>query len=146
MSERVLQAVMGRVPQWTPGVLPGYRRRALGNGRCYPGVCAAAGASVRGRVLQAVSAAELARLDRFEGDEYAAVVVPGVRLGAGGEGGPVSARVWVMREPEGMLEAEWSFDRFVEKDEAWYVDMCREWAADDLVEQQQCTPQRRGRN
>lgn len=143
MSERVLQEVMGRVPAWTPAVLPGYRRRAL-SGRCYPGVCAARGASVAGRVLHAVSAAELARLDRFEGDEYVALVVPGVRLGAAGGGDAVAARVWVMRDPDGMLEAEWSFDRFLEKDEGWYVDMCREWAADDRIEQQQCTPQRRG--
>lgn len=141
MSERVLEVVIGRVPPWSAATLPGYRRRALGNGRCYPGVCRAAGAAVRGRLLRGISPAELARMDRFEGDEYAAVVVPDVRLDGGQS---VRARLWVLESMEGVEDGEWSFESFLENDEGWYVEMCREWSEDDKREQQQCTPQRRG--
>jgi Gamma-glutamyl cyclotransferase, AIG2-like len=142
MSERVLAVVLGRVPRWSAAELSGYRRSPLGNGRCYPGVCPSPSSKVRGRVLHDVTPSELARLDRFEGDEYAAVVVPGVRLLQSGE--DIRARMWVLADTQGVLEGEWSFDAFLEKDEAWYVRMCKEWADDDAKEQQQCTPQRRG--
>jgi gamma-glutamylcyclotransferase (GGCT)/AIG2-like uncharacterized protein YtfP len=141
MSERVLEAVLGRVPRWTPGEVSGFKRSPLGNGRCYPGVCPSPCDVVRGRVLRDVGSEELARLDRFEGDEYRAVVVPNVRLDSGET---VRARLWVLSDVEGVLAGDWDFDRFLDMDEGWYVKMCREWADDDAIQRQQCTPQRRG--
>lgn len=96
---------------------------------------------MRGRVLRGVTADELATLDRFEGDEYAPVVVAGVRLDSGES---VAARLWLLEDTSGLLEEEWSFERFMEEDEGWYVRMCMEWAEEDKVEKRKCTPQQRG--
>lgn len=142
MSERVLEAVLGRVPVWTAGEISGFKRSALANDRCYPGVCRAPPSStVRGRVLHDITAEELTTMDRFEGEEYEAVVMPDVRLESGKD---VRARVWVLSNMEGVLDSEWSFDEFVEKNEGWYVRMCKEWADEDAIEQKQFTSQQRG--
>lgn len=140
MSEKVLEAVLGRVPSWTPGTVTGYARVCLGNGRCYPGVLPRNGATVTGRVLRDVTASELARLDRFEGDEYHAIVQDVVLQ----DGTKVMARMWALADMDGVIDQEWNFDKFLAENEHWYVDMCRSWAADDEKEEQKCTAQRRG--
>lgn len=141
MSERVLQVVLGRVPVWSHAELDGFARVPLGNERCYPGALVRPGAKIRGRILHGVNADELARLDRFEGDEYEPVVVEGIRLDSGAL---VDARVWKLAQFEGILDGQWDYNKFVLEDEHWYVQMCKEWAHDDEIEQQKCTPQRRG--
>lgn len=75
-------------------------------------------------------------MDRYEGDEYEALVVGGVTLQTGEVG---RARVWAMKESEGVLEEGWSFDKFLQVDERWYVDMCKEWKEEDRVEMRKCT-------
>jgi gamma-glutamylcyclotransferase (GGCT)/AIG2-like uncharacterized protein YtfP len=141
MSEKVLKAVLGRVPQHCPGELDGFARCPLSD-RCYPGAVARQGSRLRGRVLRGISPAELAVLDRFEGDEYTSIFVDGVRLESGET---VRARFWPLADATGiLLDGDWSYDQFLATNESWYVKMCSEWAADDKREQQQCTPQRRG--
>lgn len=143
MSERVLEVVLGRVPRWVNGEVAGFARAPLGDGRCYPGAVRKPGAILRGRVLCDVTEKELGRLDRFEGDEYDACLVPNVALE---NGDTVRARVWVLSpsEMKGVRDGEWSFDAFLEKDEGWYVAMCKDWADEDDVLQLKCTRQRRG--
>lgn len=141
MSERVLQAVLGRVPNWSCGELTDFKRVSLGNERCYPGALPHPASKICGRVLHDLSADELARLDRFEGDEYEAVIIDEVLLASGEK---VRARVWKLADLNGVLDRDWDYDKFLRHDENWYVEMCREWAADDDTEQQKCTAQRRG--
>jgi gamma-glutamylcyclotransferase (GGCT)/AIG2-like uncharacterized protein YtfP len=141
MSEKVLQAVLGRVPQHSPGELDGYVRCPLGNNRCYPGAIPRQGSTLRGRVLRYITSLELAVLDRYEGDEYDRACVDGVRLETGET---VRARFWPLADLSGVLDGEWSYDAFIATNEASYVKMCTEWAHDDQREQQQCTPERRG--
>jgi gamma-glutamylcyclotransferase (GGCT)/AIG2-like uncharacterized protein YtfP len=130
MSEPVLEAVLGRVPAWTPGRVAGYARGPL-CGRCYPGAVPRAGAELPGRALQGVRPAELARLDRFEGDEYEPAV-EAVRLDTGEV---VRARLWRLHDQSGLLDGDWSFDEFVKVNEGWYIQMCRDWATQDDREQ-----------
>lgn len=143
MSERVLEVVLGRIPRWVCGEVSGFASAPLGDGRCYPGAFRKPGSVLRGRVLCDLTRSELDRLDRFEGDEYEASSVPNVTLQGGAS---VSARMWILPPSEmgGVLDGDWSFDAFLAKDEEWYVKMCQEWADEDSVEHQKCTPQQRG--
>ncbi|WP_161993336.1 gamma-glutamylcyclotransferase family protein [Lacisediminimonas profundi] len=54
--------------------LAGFARHAL-HGQEYPGMVASRGDSVRGVLYSDVSTADVARLDRFEGDDYRRVQV-----------------------------------------------------------------------
>lgn len=71
---QVVQAVLQRLPRSQPAVLSGYRCGLMA-GQCYPGIVAAPGQRVRGRLLVALTWAELCRLDVYEGDEYQRVEV-----------------------------------------------------------------------
>jgi gamma-glutamylcyclotransferase (GGCT)/AIG2-like uncharacterized protein YtfP len=127
MSESVLEVVLGRVPAWTEGRVSGYARVPL-CGRCYPGAVPRDGGVIIGRVLRGVSSHELARLDRFEGDEYCPVVET-VRLDSGDT---VRARLWALSDLNDVVpDSDWSFDRFVKVDQAWYLTSCKEWADQD---------------
>jgi hypothetical protein len=72
MDRELLSAVLRRrvwPRELRPAVLHGYRRRAVRTDG-YPIVLPQRGASVRGRILDRVIAAELARLAAYEGDAY----------------------------------------------------------------------------
>jgi gamma-glutamylcyclotransferase (GGCT)/AIG2-like uncharacterized protein YtfP len=127
MSESVLETVLGRVPAWTAGSVAGYTRAPL-CGRCYPGAVPRDGAVISGRVLRGVRSHELARLDRFEGDEYRPVVET-VLLDTGDT---VRARLWTLHDLKGVvLDGDWSFEQFLREDQAWYLTSCKEWADQD---------------
>lgn len=79
-------------------------------------------------------------MDRFEGDEYQALVVGGVTLQTGQVG---TARVWAIKETHGVLEEGWSFDTFLELHQHWYVDMCNQWKEQDRLQMSSCTPRER---
>lgn len=72
--------IIGREPGGRPARLEGYRRLVIARRR-YPGLLAAAGETVQGRLLEHLSPQELRRLDRYEGGEYRRlalrVAVPG---------------------------------------------------------------------
>ncbi len=66
--------VAGRGYRSAPATLTGYRRFAV-SGQSYPGVIAAPGGEVEGRLYYDVDKADLARLDAFEGGDYARIAV-----------------------------------------------------------------------
>ena len=83
MDRELLSTVLGRrvwPRELIPAVLRGYRRSPVHAER-YPIVLPRRGASVRGRVLDRVTAAERARVAAYEGDAYeparAWVEIPG---------------------------------------------------------------------
>ena len=69
LSARVRNLVIGRALPAIPARLSGYRRVTL-SGRDYPGLVPAPQAAVEGRLVEGLGIADLARLDRYEGDEY----------------------------------------------------------------------------
>jgi gamma-glutamylcyclotransferase (GGCT)/AIG2-like uncharacterized protein YtfP len=91
MFPEVWQRVVRGSYGFAPVVAQGYRRFAV-QGYLYPGMIAQAGAHVAGLVYFDVDAADLARLDAFEGDEYRREIVhviadPGMSI-------PVSAYLY----------------------------------------------------
>lgn len=99
----VLTALLGRCPPARPARLHGHRRLAL-RGRDYPALVAAEGHTVEGMLL-AVTAAELARLDAYEAEEYRRVAV---RVEDGAGAAPVAAWVYLWNGPAGALaERDW---------------------------------------
>lgn len=131
LNQRVVRAVLGRVPVRKDATLRGYTRHSI-KGKCYPAIVAngSSDAVVHGKILLDVTPEELAKLDRFEDPEYERasemVSVPedGDKL--------VSSRVWVRSEAnQADLEGSWDYDKFVREDLDWYVEKCRAWAICD---------------
>ncbi|HEV2439408.1 MAG TPA: gamma-glutamylcyclotransferase family protein [bacterium] len=73
-DERLVERLLGRRPPWQPAVLEGYCRM-LDASIGYPVVHPLAGASVDGRLLEAIDPAALAALDAYEGGDYRRVTV-----------------------------------------------------------------------
>jgi len=69
MCEEIMAAVAGAHLRSTPALLPGYRRFLVRDEQ-YPGVVAATGGTVAGRVYHGITGESWARLDRFEGEMY----------------------------------------------------------------------------
>ncbi|MDF4250539.1 gamma-glutamylcyclotransferase family protein [Streptomyces sp. WMMB303] len=67
--DRILTALLGRVPPGTPATAPGWRTAALA-GRPYPGLVPSAGHTAAGLLLTGLSGTEWRALDDFEDDAY----------------------------------------------------------------------------
>ncbi len=110
----VLERVLGRVPPSASAVLQGFERRSI-EGQCYPAIITAPGRQVPGCVLYALTDAEWASLDVYEGAMYIRQWVS-VAL----DDGPPSCRVqsYVLRaEYTHLLGAgAWSLTHFIEHD------------------------------
>jgi len=118
----VLCAVTGRDIPSRPARLAGFARFRL-RGLSYPGVVAAPGASTDGRALEDVSAAELARLDRFEGDAYVRRRVT-VETAPGEE---ALAWTWILAPAaeRWIEERPWDREHFRRRDLARFLEECR---------------------
>ena len=88
-------------------VLHHHRRHAL-TGLSYPGVVAAPGEQVAGRLYLDVSAGDMARLDAFEGSEYRRDALQ--VLLASGE--PASAWTYIWLDPQRLSGQPWQSDAF----------------------------------
>lgn len=119
------RVVSGRYPGRS-GAVRGFARRRVA-GEVYPGLIRATPTSaVEGIVYLDVSAADLAALDRFEGDAYERVLVT-VELG-GGES--VEAWSYLFRDLSRLEEAVWEPARFEGPDLAHFLaTYCRERGA-----------------
>ena len=78
----LLNQLIGRAPAHVDATLPDHAAWWV-TGCEYPGLVAAPGAATRGRLLLDLNAAELARIDRYEGEEYHRVVVVVVDIAGG---------------------------------------------------------------
>ena len=88
----------------------------------YPGMVPRPGATVSGVVYLDVDAADLARLDRFEGDDYRRESVEVMS----GDGSAVTAETYVYLPTERLLPAPWepgafALQRFLDT-------YCRDWS------------------
>jgi gamma-glutamylcyclotransferase (GGCT)/AIG2-like uncharacterized protein YtfP len=89
-----------------PARLDGYRRHALVDAS-YPAIVADAGASVDGVLYFDVDAADLARLDAFEGVEYRRDAVP-----VSTASGPAMAQAYVWLDAARLAHRPWLPERF----------------------------------
>lgn len=83
-------------------VLADHARYAIAN-ECYPGMVRQSGATVQGVLYFDVDAADLARLDIFEGADYRRAAIA-VRLP---DGAQVQAETYLYIRPQRLLSAEW---------------------------------------
>lgn len=105
----IMARVCGREFASEPASLTGHVRRPV-RGQDYPGLQAAAGSVVQGRLYRDVDAAAWARLDAFEGDEYERAEV----LVALADGSTVPAFVYRFRSEFAgrLLPGDWDADAF----------------------------------
>jgi gamma-glutamylcyclotransferase (GGCT)/AIG2-like uncharacterized protein YtfP len=103
MYDAVWGALVPAACRSLPARIPGWRRHAI-RGATYPGIVAAPGAAVDGRLWLDVSAADLARLDAFEGPEYRRETV--WAHPADGSA-PRAAQAWVWLDDALRLDHDW---------------------------------------
>lgn len=109
MFPPVWERVVAGRPAAVPASVEGFRRRAV-RGETYPGVVREAGARVSGRLYLDVDAADLARLDAFEGADYQRVVAP-VRLDDG-SGRVLDAGLYLYLPTERLEARDWDAEGF----------------------------------
>lgn len=113
MVPAVWRAVVGRERPHEPACLKGYSCRRL-RGACYPGLALSSGGRTPGLVYRGLNAADLQRLDRYEGAGYRRT-----RLAvASADGTLLPAWVYVLAPPvQRRLTGErWALERFVADD------------------------------
>ena len=116
--EPLLERLLGRVPASRPATLPAHRAAPL-TGRAYPGLVVDEVAVAPGRLVD-VTAAEVAVLDRFEGDQYTRTPVVAVD----DEGEAVACEAWLLTGASRRLVADgaWDLDRFLARDVDAFLD------------------------
>ncbi|WP_431954631.1 gamma-glutamylcyclotransferase family protein [Nocardia lijiangensis] len=136
----VLRELIGRCPDLSPAVLPGWRVAAL-PGRVYPGLVAAARATARGVVLSGLGAREWAVLDAFEDDEYdlrpvgfdgqrvdaERGEVGGLRIDREGPARFAPGAVWTYVWTAEVTPADWRADEFAARHLRTFTRRCAGW-------------------
>lgn len=74
MFSELVEAIIGRGPAWEPAFLPGYKRCRLSE-TPYAVIARKSGETVEGLLLKGLTDADLALLDRYEGELYAPIEV-----------------------------------------------------------------------
>lgn len=97
--------------------LAGYGRRAV-RGESYPAIVPVPGEAVDGVLYLDVADVDLARLDHFEGDDYARETV---RVEAAGDGSPVEAGVYVWRDASRLDAGGWDPQDFERERMAGFI-------------------------
>jgi gamma-glutamylcyclotransferase (GGCT)/AIG2-like uncharacterized protein YtfP len=113
----IISLIVGRALEGQPATLSGYARYRIA-GRVYPGLVEATGGSVSGVLYQGLDAAEMDRLDVYEGPLYERRDLP-VEVG----GGVTPAWTYVLRpEHAHRLSREgWDLERFQREHLASYL-------------------------
>lgn len=126
LSEKVLNTVLGRVPERTDATLYDFIRHPI-CGQCFPAVVPSVGNQVNGKLLLQLSAAELVLLDAFEDPAYERCL-PFVTLKSGQT---ARARVWA-RSSDNIDDldctVDWNLDWFMQYHEDRYASRCAKWS------------------
>lgn len=107
MYPQVWTRVMHRAHLSQPATIEGFCRYAL-RGEVYPAVLEAPGSSVRGVLYSGLTATELERLDRFEGEDYRRI---SVRAQLAGDVA-VDTFVYIYTHPDRTSPDQWDPARF----------------------------------
>jgi hypothetical protein len=113
----VLTALLGRVPEHTPGAVEGWRVAAL-DGRIYPVLVPGPGAAA-GVLISGLAADEWRVIDAYEDDFYA---LERLTLVDGREGW-----AYLTRDRTTALPADWSPGDFSARHLTAFAGACREW-------------------
>ena len=118
MLADIMARVCGHEFASEPASLADYRRHPV-RGQDYPGLQAAPGGLVPGRLYRDVSAAAWARLDAFEGEEYERVDVVVARA----DGAALPAQVYRFRTAFAgrLLPGDWDADAFAREGRARFI-------------------------
>ena len=100
------QVVRGRYAS-QPVILHGYDRFAVRN-ETYPGIVARRDAQVPGLLYLGIDAADLARLDQFEGADYRRIDTAVIAA----DGGIHPVQTYLYREPAGLSDQPWHPESF----------------------------------
>ncbi len=106
MFEEVWRPLVPQARASMRAELPGYRREAVA-GEPYPGIIADPGALTEGRVYFGLDAADLERLDRFEGADYERVTVQLLIRGPADSAVPITAQAYVFRSGNRLSGQPW---------------------------------------
>jgi len=117
-ADKVIKAVIGRVPQRRQGVIRGYRCSLVRN-QVYPGIIPQSDHQVEGCCFFGLSEAELQAIDRFESDLYQRETVA-VMLS---DQCIISAFVYVLKPQNIALlsDTPWDYSIFLARDLDRYV-------------------------
>jgi gamma-glutamylcyclotransferase (GGCT)/AIG2-like uncharacterized protein YtfP len=118
MCEDIMAWVSGAVLAAVPALLPEHARHPV-RGEAYPGMVAAAGRAVSGRLYRDLPVEAWPRLDAFEGPTY---VRRRVTVQPSG-GNPVEAWTYLFRPEHGhlLLPGDWDFQRFLAEGKARFT-------------------------
>lgn len=118
MSEEIVKAVIGFVPERKQGTITGFRRYAVKNAD-YPGIMQARNFSVAGIVYLDIDRQSWNRLDLFEGEMYYRQLV-GVQAD---DETVIEAETYVVKPSyfSSLTEHDWSFARFKKSGKASFV-------------------------
>lgn len=120
MDPEILASVLERQPSpqaTEAGWIVGYRRFYV-RGETYPSLIHAGPEDrVHGTLYRPRSASEIARLNRFEGEEYRALIVE-VKLSSGRR---VASWAYFAIDPLGVSTEEWSFETWQRRDKARFL-------------------------
>ena len=119
----LMQVVSGGDYESAEAIAHGYARSRLA-GRVYPGIAAAAGSQVPGRIYLSLTEEALRRLDYFEGPEYIRDTLEVVLQ----DGSRVPAETYIVpAEKRSLLTGEvWGIDSFRACDYRGFLDRARE--------------------
>jgi gamma-glutamylcyclotransferase (GGCT)/AIG2-like uncharacterized protein YtfP len=113
----VLEALLGRVPEHSPAIAPGWRVAAL-DGRVYPVLVPGEGGA-GGILISGLTAEEWRIIDAYEDDFYALERLTLV------DGRPAWA--YLTRDATAALPADWSAGDFTAWHLGAFADECRAW-------------------
>ena len=117
MCADIMRAACGGLPAASTARLDGFSRHPVA-GEEYPGIRRAPGASVKGVLYHDASAAQLARLDAFEGSQY---VRQSVAISLD-DGRRLNAQTYVFADEQLHLlqPGDWNYTAFLERGRACF--------------------------
>ncbi|KAF6001992.1 hypothetical protein F1559_002841 [Cyanidiococcus yangmingshanensis] len=132
-SAKVLESILGRVPQSIPAALYGYQIYGV-CGESYPAIAAVSNAfdtssgPVAGKLLVGLSAEELALLDAYEGPQYRKLVAP-VHLAPAGISAEAYVYVWCASASDlvDLPDGRWDIHHWIQCYEGAFCTENAEW-------------------
>jgi AIG2-like family. len=113
----VLEALLGRIPEHSPGIVEGWRVAAL-DGRVYPVLVPGEGAA-GGMLISGLTAGEWRVIDAYEDDFY---TLERLTLVDGRQGW-----AYLTRDGTAALPLDWSPGDFTTRHLSAFAGRCREW-------------------
>lgn len=115
-----------------PALLHHYCRHKV-DGCDYPGIISEQDKSVRGTYVTGLNAADIVRLDSFEGDQYSRNKVEVELIEGPEKGATKEAETYVWIESGGLVKEEWNYDEFRKEKMHRWADHSEEYAGESTA-------------